>query len=135
MEFASLIAEHRERVESLGLSQLTTPEDVDAALKEGTVLVFVNSMCGCAQASAHPGLAEALKHEKRPDRLTTVFAGQDHDATTRAREYFAPHPPSSPCFALLKDGSVVEMISRDEIRGHAPHDVAERLVAAFEAHC
>lgn len=127
----------REELTRLGVEELRTAGDVDRVLADarGTTLVVVNSICGCAARNARPAVARALENEKRPDRLTTVFAGQDADATARAREYFAPYPPSSPQIALLKDGAVAFMLERKQIEGRAAEDIARDLVAAFEQHC
>lgn len=132
-----LVLPLRQELTKLGIKELRTAADVDAALtkKGGTVLVVVNSVCGCAGGAARPGIALALKHATLPDDLTTVFAGQDAEATARAREYFKPYPPSSPAIAILKDGKVAQMISRSEIEGRMPQDVARTLIAAFDRHC
>ena len=132
-----LVLPLRQELTRLGIKELRTAADVDAALtkKGGTVLVVVNSVCGCAGGAARPGIALALKHATLPDDLTTVFAGQDAEATARAREYFKPHPPSSPAIAILKDGKVAQMIPRSEIEGRMPQDVARTLIAAFDRHC
>ena len=127
----------REELTQLGVEELRTPEQVDEALRDarGTTLVVVNSICGCAARNARPAVARALESEKRPDRLTTVFAGQDAEATARAREYFAPYPPSSPQIALLKDGEVAFMLERRHIEGRSAEEIAKDLVRAFEEHC
>ncbi len=128
----------RDEVQEIGLTELKTPQDVDAALakKAGTALVFVNSICGCAAGGARPGLALAIeKSAKKPALLATVFAGVDKDATSRARGYFADFPPSSPSAALLKDGEVVWMLHRHQIEGRHPQQIAEAIQKAFEAHC
>lgn len=127
----------RQELTRLGVTELRTPDDVDRVLGDtrGTTLVVVNSICGCAARNARPAVASALENPKRPDRLTTVFAGQDADATARAREYFAPYAPSSPQIALLKAGDVVFMLERKQIEGRAAEDIANDLVRAFEQHC
>jgi putative YphP/YqiW family bacilliredoxin len=132
-----LVKPLRQELTKLGVQELRTAADVDAALtKKGvTSLVVVNSVCGCAGGAARPGIALALKHKTLPDQLTTVFAGQDTEATARAREYFKPYPPSSPAIAIMKDGKVAQMISRSEIEGRMPQDVARALTAAFDKHC
>jgi len=132
-----LIQQMRSEVTSLGAKELRTPEDVDAefSASKGTTLVVVNSTCGCAAGAARPGLAIALKHHVKPDRIVTVFAGQDREATARAREYFTDQPPSSPSFALMRDGRLVHMVHRFQIEGHSPQQIAARLTQAFEAHC
>lgn len=131
------LAPMREELNQVGFEQLHTAEAVDAAVKRsGTTLIVVNSVCGCAAGKARPGIVMALQAEgARPDHLTTVFAGGDLDATQRARQHFAPYPPSSPSVALMKDGKLIYMMERREIES-APADViAQRLRAAFEAHC
>jgi putative YphP/YqiW family bacilliredoxin len=127
----------REELTRLGVEELRTADAVDRALTDarGTTLVVVNSICGCAARNARPAVARALEHGTRPDRLTTVFAGQDADATARAREYFAPYPPSSPQIALLKNGDVVFMLERRQIEGRSAEDIARDLTAAFEKYC
>jgi putative YphP/YqiW family bacilliredoxin len=125
----------REELTRLGVKELRTVEDVDAVLANpsGTQLVFVNSVCGCAAGGARPALAMALAGAKaRPDAMYTVFAGQDLDATARARSYFADYEPSSPSIALLKDGEVVHFVHRYMIEGRPPQQLAADLVAAFE---
>lgn len=132
-----LVTPMREELTKLGVTELRTPEEVDRTLKHasGTTLVVVNSICGCAARNARPAVARALGHAKRPDRLTTVFAGQDADATARARQYFAPYPPSSPQIALLKEGQVAFMLERRDIEGRNAEEIAKDLVEAFETHC
>lgn len=127
----------REELTQLGVREMRTAEEVDQVLREprGTTLVVVNSICGCAARNARPAVARALETSKRPDRLTTVFAGQDAEATARAREYFAPYPPSSPQIALLKDGKVAFMLERRQIEGRDAEQIAKDLVDAFEKHC
>ena len=121
----------------LGVQEMRTPDEVDARLKDakGTTLVVVNSICGCAARMARPAVAMALQNETKPDHLTTVFAGQDADATERARSYFTGYPPSSPQIALMKDGRIVFMLERWQIEGRAADAIAEDLVEAFEEHC
>ncbi|MCP8616794.1 BrxA/BrxB family bacilliredoxin [Salirhabdus salicampi] len=126
----------RTEIASSGYEQLTTPEAVDEAFaRKGTTLVMVNSVCGCAGGIARPAAANAIHYDKRPNYLVTVFAGQDKEATARAREYFEGYPPSSPSFALLKDGKIVEMVQRSEIEGSEPVAVVNRLQQLFEEHC
>ena len=127
----------REELTRLGVEEMRTADEVDQTLRDtrGTTLVVVNSICGCAARNARPAVARALENAKRPDRLTTVFAGQDAEATARAREYFAPYPPSSPQIALLKDGAVAFMLERKEIEGRGADEIAKDLVEAFERHC
>jgi putative YphP/YqiW family bacilliredoxin len=127
----------REELTRLGVRELRTPQDVDATLRDapGTTLVVVNSICGCAARNARPAVALALKHERVPSTLTTVFAGQDVDATARARSYFTGYGPSSPQIGLLKDGKLVYMLERHQIEGRSAMLIAQDLVAAFDAHC
>jgi putative YphP/YqiW family bacilliredoxin len=126
----------RDELTRSGLVELRTPEDVDHALSApGTVLVAVNSMCGCSAARMRPAVVSAIKSKKRPDRITTVFAGQDMEATARAREYFTDYPASSPAVALLRDGKVVYMMQRRDIERRLPADIAADLVDAFERFC
>lgn len=121
---------------SAGFEELLTPEAVDAAIKaEGTTLVVVNSVCGCAAGMARPGVKMAAKHSKRPDRLTTVFAGFDKEAVAQARNYMLPYPPSSPSIALFKDGKLVHFIERHHIEGRPANLIAENLTAAFDQYC
>jgi putative YphP/YqiW family bacilliredoxin len=132
-----MIAPMRAELTSIGFTEMRTAQDVDTALKDapGTTLVAINSMCGCAARNARPGLALALRHAVLPDRLTTVFAGQEPDATRQARSYLPGYAPSSPSIALLKDGSLVYMMERWEIEGRDAAAIAADLVAAFEEHC
>ncbi len=134
----TMIKPMREEVTRLGVQELRTVEDVDAALANptGTTFVFVNSMCGCAAGGARPAIAKALAATgKKPEHLFTVFAGQELDATARVRSYLSEYQPSSPSAALLKDGEVVAFIHRHQIEGRSPDQIAGDLVAAFEAHC
>ena len=128
----------RDELTRIGFEELTTPEAVDAALaaKKGTALVFVNSVCGCAAGMARPGMALALEQTSaRPDRLVTVFAGQDREATQHARTYFAEVPPSSPSIALLKDGALVGFVPRHQIEGRPAEDVGARIAEMLDSHC
>lgn len=126
----------REEVTRLGVAELRSVADVDAALGagEGTALVFVNSVCGCAAGGARPALALALNHPVKPQHLYTVFAGQDLEATARVRSYFADYQPSSPSVALLRDGDVVHFFHRHMIEGRPPRVLAADLIAAFDQH-
>lgn len=120
----------------VGFDDLHTPEEVDAAINtEGTTLVVVNSVCGCAAAMARPAVKMAVQQGKRPDQLTTVFAGFDMEATAHARQYMLPYPPSSPSIALFKDGQLVHMIERHQIEGRPADLIARNLVQAFETYC
>jgi putative YphP/YqiW family bacilliredoxin len=132
-----LVAPMREEVRNIGARELRTGAEVDAALGDarGTTLVFVNSVCGCAAGGARPALAAALKHAVRPQDVVTVFAGQDLEATNRARQYFADYQPSSPSFALLRDGEPVYVVHRHMIEGRSPQLVAKDLTAAFDKFC
>ena len=127
----------RQELTRVGFEETRTPADVDAALKEskGTVLLVVNSVCGCAAGNARPAVAMALDHSVKPDRMITVFAGNDRDATTRAREYLVGYRPSSPAIALFRDGELVKMIERWQIEGRQPYDLAAELTAAFDQFC
>ena len=126
-----------EEVTRYGVQELRTPEEVDTVLAKptGTVLVFVNSVCGCAGGVARPALGLAMKHKNLPDAVTTVFASGDREATARAREYFTGMPPSSPSFVLLRGGKLVLMIHRSDIETSSPGDVAARLTTAFDTYC
>ena len=132
-----MVAPMREELTRLGIEETRTPEEVDAILgeKKGTVLLVVNSVCGCAAGMARPAVAMAVEHETRPDKMITVFAGNDREATQRAREYLAGYRPSSPSIALFKDGQVVKMLERWNIEGRQAHDIAGELVRAFDEFC
>ena len=127
----------RQELTQLGVEEMRTPEEVDARLKDtpGTTLVVVNSICGCAARNARPAVAKAIRHDNRPDKLTTVFAGQDVTATQRARSYFTGYAPSSPQIALMKDGQVVYMLERHQIEGRTADDIARDLTRAFDKYC
>ena len=127
----------REELTRIGFRELRTPGDVDAVLgnSKGTVLVVVNSVCGCAAGRARPAVAYALSHAAQPDVLATVFAGQDQEATARARSYFTDYPPSSPSLALLRDGKLLYMLERHDIEGRMPEEIAEDLTRAFDQFC
>jgi putative YphP/YqiW family bacilliredoxin len=132
-----LIQQMKDEVIQLGAKELSTPADVDAAFSgnKGTMLVVINSTCGCAGGTARPALAKALAHGKKPSSLVTIFASTDRDATARARKYFTDQPPSSPAFAFLKDGKFVHMIHRHQIEGHTVEQVAKELTSAFDTYC
>jgi putative YphP/YqiW family bacilliredoxin len=132
-----LVTPMRRELTELGFTELRTAEEVDKALAEttGTSLVVVNSVCGCSARMARPAARMALANDVVPDRLYTVFAGQDGEATDRARDHFAPNPPSSPCFALMKDGELVWMLPRKQIEGRPATDIAQDVVSAFRQHC
>ncbi len=127
----------REELTRLGFQDLRTQQEVDAALQEEkrTALIVVNSICGCAAGKARPAVAMALANPARPEVLATVFAGQDREATDRARSYFAGYPPSSPSIALLRDGKVVFMLQRSDIEGRDPAAIAADLTSAFDRFC
>jgi len=127
----------REELTRIGFQELRTPGEVDNVLRKskGTVLVVVNSICGCAAGRARPAVAYALSHAVKPDTLTTVFAGQDQEATAQARSYFTDYPPSSPSIALLRDGKLVFMMERHDIEGRMPDEIAADLTQAFDRFC
>jgi putative YphP/YqiW family bacilliredoxin len=130
------IAPMRAELTRLGARELRTTDDVDQAVRSsGTVMLVVNSICGCAAGKARPGIAIALQQGRRPDLVATVFAGADMEATDRARQYFAPYPPSSPSIALLRDGQLVWMMERREIEPRDAASIAAHLRAAFDQHC
>jgi putative YphP/YqiW family bacilliredoxin len=126
----------RDELTQAGFAQLTSPDQVDQAVNsEGTVLVVLNSVCGCAAGSMRPGVRLSLGSEKRPTKLTTTFAGVDREAVERARKYMLPYPPSSPSIALFRDGRLVHMIERHHIEGRTPQMIADNLKMAFEEYC
>lgn len=127
----------REELTRIGFAELKTPADVDGELAkpEGTVLLVVNSVCGCAAGRARPAIAHALSQGPRPDRLTTVFAGQDLEATAQARQYLKPFPPSSPSIALFNDGKLVFMLERHRIESREAFEISADLQAAFNEYC
>jgi putative YphP/YqiW family bacilliredoxin len=122
---------------SFGFESLTTPDEVIQTIEnqEGTMLLVVNSVCGCAAAMARPGAKLSLMNEKRPEKLVTVFAGVDADATSKAREYLLPYPPSSPAIGLFKDGKLVHFIERHQIEGRTAEMISENLKSAYEQFC
>ena len=121
---------------SVGFEDLVTPDAVDRTVStKGTTLIMVNSVCGCAAGTARPGVRIAIHNAKHPDKLTTVFAGVDTEATAQARKYFLPYPPSSPSIALFKDGKLVHFIERHHIEGKTAEMIAENLKMAFEQYC
>ena len=131
-----LVGPMREELTSIGVQETKTPEEVQAEVeKDGTVLVVVNSVCGCAAANARPAVRLASEHPVQPDRKITVFAGNDREATAKARSYFTGFRPSSPSIALLRDGEVVKMLERHQIEGRQAHDIAAELTAAFDEYC
>ncbi len=124
----------KDELTSIGFQELLTADEVDAfmAQKDGTAMLVMNSVCGCAAGKARPGVRMAIEHQVRPDRLVTVFAGQDVEATARARSYFGDIPPSSPSIALFKDGELVYFVPRHRIENRSAEDVAEDLTSAFD---
>ena len=132
-----LVAPMKQDLTNVGFTELLTTEDVDTLMqkKDGTILVVVNSVCGCAAGNARPGVKMAVNNSKTPDFLTTVFAGVDKEATNQARSYMMPFPPSSPCIALFKDGKLVHMLERHHIEGASAQMISENLVQAFNAFC
>lgn len=134
---AELVAPMSKDLTTAGFESLLTPEEVVAELENstGTALLVVNSVCGCAAANARPGVKIALQNEKQPDKLLTVFAGVNTEATAKAREYLLPYPPSSPAIALFKDGRLVHFLERHHIEGRSAMMIAENLKAAFNDYC
>ena len=132
-----LVKPMRQELTAVGFRELKTADDVDTVMKDssGTLLVVFNSVCGCAAGNARPGIRLALKNKTKPTLLATVFAGQDQEATARARSYVKGYPPSSPSVALFKQGKLVYMMERHQIEGHHPQMIAEGLIEAFNTHC
>lgn len=131
-----MIAPMREELTSAGIQEARTAADVENAVKQkGTTMVVVNSVCGCAAGRMRPGVRAAVRNGVRPDRIITVFAGQDRDATEKARGYFTGFPPSSPSIALLRDGQLVYMMQRSDIEMATPEMIASALTRLFEKHC
>jgi putative YphP/YqiW family bacilliredoxin len=132
-----LVVPMRHELTRIGFREMRTADEVDARLKDakGTTLVVVNSICGCAARNARPAVALAMRNAARPEHLTTVFAGQDPEATQRARSYFTGYPPSSPSIGLLKDGKLVYMLERWQIEGRPAPEIAQDLVEAFDKFC
>ncbi len=131
------VAPMREELTRLGVKELRTPDEVDATVRVPgeTVMVVVNSVCGCAAGKARPGVAMALQHSNKPDTVATVFAGADVEATERARSYFVGYPPSSPSIALMRDGKMLYMMERHQIENQEADLIARDLTAAFDKHC
>ncbi|MDH7447428.1 BrxA/BrxB family bacilliredoxin [Aquimarina sp. 2201CG14-23] len=133
---ADLVKPMREDLTNIGFDELQTAADVETAIaKEGTTLVVVNSVCGCAAANARPGAKASLENDKKPDNLVTVFAGVDREATDKARGFMIPFPPSSPSMALFKNGELVHMLERHHIEGRPADMIAENLKDAYNEHC
>ena len=132
-----LVAPMRAELTQNGFTELKTAEETEDAIKnsKGTAIVVFNSVCGCAAGSARPGVLKSLEGEKKPEKLFTVFAGQDMDATAKAREFTLPYPPSSPSVAIFKDGRVVHMLERHQIEGNPPQVIAQALQAAYNTFC
>lgn len=138
MYMKDMVQPMRDELTRMGVKELLTPEEVEEnfeAAKEGTTLVIVNSVCGCAAGLCRPGVAQALQNDVVPDRLFTVFAGQEKEATAKAREYFAPYPPSSPSIALMKDGELVHFIERHSIEDRSAEEISAELTGAFDHYC
>ena len=130
------IAPMRAELADVGVRELRSPSEVEDVLESpGTVMIVVNSICGCAAGKARPGIVMALEHERRPDLVATVFAGADIEATERARQAFLPYPPSSPSVALLRDGKLVYMLERRQIETRDARSIADMLRQAFDEHC
>ena len=132
-----ICAPMREELTSAGFQELKTAKEVYDTLQnsQGTVLVMVNSVCGCAAGAARPGVRTAIQNSKHPEKLVTVFAGQDLEATSEARKFMLPYPPSSPSIALFKDGKLVHFIERHHIEGRSAQMISENLITAFEQYC
>jgi putative YphP/YqiW family bacilliredoxin len=127
----------REELTRLGIQELRTAEEVDGAVtnQSGTTMVVVNSICGCAAGRMRPAIRMALQHSTKPERIVTVFAGQDREATERARSYFSPYPPSSPSIGFLRDGKLVHMVERSDIEHREAADIAAELKTVFDKFC
>lgn len=131
-----IVNQARQEIVSAGYKELKSSSEVEEALtQKGTTLVMINSVCGCAGGIARPAAAHAVHYDKRPDHLVTVFAGQDKEATEKARNYFTGYPPSSPSFALLKDGKICSMVERHQIEGYDPATVVAKLQQEFDKFC
>lgn len=132
----SIVKPMKAELVSAGFEDLLNPEDVSRAITaEGTVLMVVNSVCGCAAGAARPGVKKSLENAKKPSKLTTVFAGFDTDAVAEARKHFAPYPPSSPSIALFKNGELVHFVERHNIEGRNANAIAEHLKAVYDEYC
>ncbi len=132
-----LVQPMKDDLTNVGFKQLTTPDEVDNTIQnsKGCLLVVVNSVCGCAAGNMRPGVKLSLKNDKQPATLSTVFAGVDGEATTQARKYFLPYPPSSPSIALFKDGKLVHFLERHHIEGGTAQMIAENLTEAYDEFC
>lgn len=132
----TLVMPMKGELTSAGFADLTTPESVDNAVKqEGTVLMVVNSVCGCAAGACRPGVKQSLDNTKKPTHLTTVFAGFDSEAVAQARKHFAPYPPSSPCIALFKNGELVHFVERHNIEGRNAAMISQHLKMVYDEFC
>ncbi len=134
---AEIVLPMKEELTENGFKELLTPADVEQVMSQkGTALVMINSVCGCSAGTARPGVLMAvINSPKKPDYITTTFAGFDVDAVRKVREYLLPYPPSSPAIALFKDGQLVHMIERHHIEGRSAQTIADNLIGAFETHC
>lgn len=131
-----LVAPMRQELTDVGFEELKTPEDVATAIEsDDTVFVVVNSVCGCAASNARPAAKAAIQNAKKPAKIVTVFAGMEKDAVDKARSYMLPYPPSSPSFALFKNGQLVHMVERHHIEGRPAQMIADNLIAAFDEYC
>jgi putative YphP/YqiW family bacilliredoxin len=131
-----MIAPFRQELAAAGISEARTAAEVENAIRQkGTVMIVVNSVCGCAAGKMRPGVRAAVRHSVRPERMITVFAGQDREATEAARSHFAGYPPSSPSIGILRDGQLVYMMQRSDIETSSPEMIASALTQAFETHC
>ncbi|WP_407403884.1 BrxA/BrxB family bacilliredoxin [Chryseobacterium sp.] len=133
---SDLVLPMKAELTNKGFQDLSTPAQVEEALKQsGTTLLVINSVCGCAAGAARPGVVASLAGDKKPDHITTVFAGFDTEAVAEARKHLAPFPPSSPCVALFKDGELVHMLERHHIEGNPAGAIAANLQAAYDEYC
>jgi putative YphP/YqiW family bacilliredoxin len=131
-----MIAPMRQELTSAGVTEVRTADEIEGAIRQkGTLMVIVNSVCGCAAGKMRPGVRAAIRHGVRPDRIVTVFAGQDREATEIARQHFMGYPPSSPSIGILRDGQLVYMMQRSDIESSSPEMIASALTQAFDKHC
>ena len=131
-----MIAPMRQELTSAGVAETRTAAEVEEAVcQKGTLMMIVNSVCGCAAGKMRPGVRAAIRHNVRPDRIVTVFAGQDREATEAARKHFTGYPPSSPSIGILRDGQLVYMMQRSDIEASSPEMIASALAQAFDKHC
>lgn len=136
-QLKQMVQPMRDELTNAGFKELTNPEEVDQFFQQekGTALLVVNSVCGCAAGIARPAVIHSLNGEKKPDHLVTVFAGQDKEATAKAREYIVGYPPSSPSVALFKDGKLVHFVERHQIEGYDAESIVSNLTQAYEKYC